>query len=84
MSTWLTVLRLCIPCLFLHLPTAMFPLRQEVNSVSCHSPLSCGHFLLFCQHRSDSENRGGGGGGGLHVGLRNNGERSSDDVSVAV
>lgn len=25
----------------------MFPLRQEVSSVSCRTPLSCGHFLKF-------------------------------------
>lgn len=30
----------------------MLPERQEVSSASCHSPLSCGHFLLFCQNRS--------------------------------
>lgn len=29
--------------------SAMFPVRQEVSSASCHSPLSCGHFLMFCQ-----------------------------------
>lgn len=51
-STWLTALRLHIPCLFLCLTTAVFPVRQEVSSVSCHSPLSCGHFLVFCQRRS--------------------------------
>lgn len=34
------------------LTTAAFPVRQEVSSVSCHSPLSCGHFLMFCQRRS--------------------------------
>lgn len=49
-STWLGTLRLCIPCLFLCLATAMFPVRQEVSSVSCHRPLSCGHFLVLCQH----------------------------------
>lgn len=27
----------------------MFPVRQEVSPASCHSPLSCGHFLMFCQ-----------------------------------
>lgn len=42
-------LRLRIPGLFLCLTTAVFPVRQEVSSVSCHSPLSCGHFLVFCQ-----------------------------------
>lgn len=51
-STWLTTLRLRIPCLFLCLTTAVFPVRQEVSSVSCHCPLSCGHFLVFCQCHS--------------------------------
>lgn len=51
-STWPEALRLHIPCLFLCLTTAVFPVRQEVSSVSCHSPLSCGHFLVFCQRRS--------------------------------
>lgn len=48
-SSWLVLLQRCIPCLFLCLMTAMFPVRQEVDSASCHSPLSCGHFLMFCQ-----------------------------------
>ncbi len=51
-STWLTLLWLRIPCLLLCLTTAALPVRQEVSSVSCHSPLSCGHFLVFCQCRS--------------------------------
>lgn len=29
--------------------SAMFPVRQEVSSASCHRPLSCGHFPMFCQ-----------------------------------
>lgn len=37
---------------FLCLTTAMFPVGQEVSSASCYSPLSCGHFLMFCQCRS--------------------------------
>lgn len=51
-STWLAALQLRIPCLFLCLTTVVFPASQEVSSVSCHSPLSCGHFLVFCLRRS--------------------------------
>lgn len=34
--------------LLLCLTTAVLPVGQEVSSASCHSPLSCGHFLVFC------------------------------------
>lgn len=34
--------------LLLCLTTAVLPVGQEVSSASCYSPLSCGHFLVFC------------------------------------
>lgn len=34
--------------LLLCLTTAALPVGQEVSGASCHSPLSCGHFLVFC------------------------------------
>lgn len=44
----LRIPRLLFFLLLLCLTTAVLPVGQEVSSASCHSPLSCGHFLVFC------------------------------------
>lgn len=53
----------------------MFPVRQEVSSASCHSPLSCGHFLVFCQYGCAVLTVNGGGD--PHGELGNNGEKAT-------
>lgn len=54
--------------------SAMFPVRQEVSPASCHSPLSCGHFLMFCQCLSVLLTQS------IEVALRQKPEKSFDDL----